>query len=313
MAIPGELVHDFLKDAETLETPQLSEKYGMSHTTVKEWRLQLWREGKLEYWPNMRVKSTEPQYLDHLVIEGDVVVIADLEVPYHDEEVVSYAVAMGMKLGIKSLLIAGDFLANDAFSPFPREEDYPSLIDELVSGEAVITALFEWFDTIYYIKGNHEQRATRKKELEFLRLLQLLWGRHGKLVVSEYKWCHVVSDGKETLVEHPAQYRKVRGSLPQERAEIEGMDTLSGHTHHMSMTFTKDGKHVAGEIGHGTDPTRRYYMMVNGTTTHPKWIRGFAVIRRGYKYWFPIDFTDWDFWLGEVQLRKKRDREVNDD
>lgn len=310
MPIPEDIAEDFIKDAGVMQTHELSKKYGKSLTVVKDWRRELYREGRLEDYPHRRIgPKRKKEFVDHIVIEGDVVVICDLEVPYQDEEVVSLAVAIGKKMGIRTLVVAGDFMANDALSTWPTEDgdETSGMTSDLRDAEEVILELFKWFTAIYIIKGNHEQRATRKRELEYLELLRLIWGRHGKLVLSEYKWCRVISGGRETQVEHPSTYRTSPGSLPRARAEVENVDVLSGHTHHMSMTFTRDGRHQAGEIGHGTNEELRYYYKVNGTTPHPKWVRGFAVIRNGYKYWFPIDFTDWDFWLKEVQIEGGKD------
>jgi len=107
----------------------------------------------------------------------------------------------------------------------------------------------------------------------------------------------VISGENLYRIEHPKNYAKAPGSVARERAEIEEESVLCGHTHHMSWSFAKNGKHQAIDIGHCTRPECRYYIAANGTTRYPKWNAGFWMIRNGYLYPFPKETTDWDFWL----------------
>jgi hypothetical protein len=211
------------------------------------------------------------------------------------------------KFRIKKLLIAGDFIANDAIgyhAGFAEDTDQSTsftVSDTLLQGETVLEDLFTHFDEIYLIKGNHEQRGTRIKEIGFFDLMRNSWEATGKLEISYYKWCKV---GKYR-VEHPS-YRKVPGSIARERAEIENSPMLCAHTHGFSYTFTKNGLYEAVDLGHCTRTDTRYYKAVNGTGPHPKWVAGFWMVRNGFLYGFPIDFTDWNFWLGEMQLAEAK-------
>jgi hypothetical protein len=71
-----------------------------------------------------------------------------------------------------------------------------------------------------------------------------------------------------------------------------------------SLSYTRNGKYVAVDLGHCTDPSKRYYLKVNGVTRHPKWISGFWMVRNGYAYGFTKKFTDWQFWLQGITLVK---------
>lgn len=306
---PREIRQDFIEDAKRgFSASVLAEKYGRSRTTINDWRRDLWHSGDLLWYPGIEMFDCL-EYDDHVEIEGDAIVVSDLEVPYHDGETLGYAVSIGKLFDIKRLVIGGDFLANDAVGHFAQmaedtdESIVFSLSDSLMMGRAVLESLFYWFDEIILIKGNHEQRATRIKEVGFFNMMRRDWEGLGDLTLSYYKWCLISG----IAIEHPT-YRKVPGSIARERAEVESRHTLAAHTHHLSLSFTKSGKFLAGDLGHCTVPERRYYKQVNGTTAHPKWIRGFWAIRKGHLYPFPIDFTDWDFWLREVKLEKKKKR-----
>jgi len=303
---PEDITEQFIKDCATLTSPTLALKYGKAQSTVREWRLDLYRRGLLLWWPGIRVHTDELDIGSYVELEGDAMVVSDLEVPHHDAELLGYLVSVAMKFGIKKLVIAGDFLALDSESTWPEEEgeERKTLADDKWSGEDVVVSLFQWFDYIVILKGNHEQRGTRNRVLGFMQDVQRQWGQHGDLEVSMYKWCVVISAGNRYRVEHFGNYSKVPGSVARERAEIENCHVLGGHTHHHSRSFTRDGRHQAVDLGHATREATRYYKTVNGTTRHPKWVSGFWMIRNGCLYPFPKKFTDWDFWLKEIALRK---------
>jgi hypothetical protein len=298
---PDDLEDQFIADCKRLATYELCEKYDRAPSTIKEWRVGLYHQKRLRWWPGIQLGTCQV-YDDHIVLDDDVVIISDLEIPYHDVELLGYAVSVGKMFGITTLVIAGDFLALDALGYWPNEDTdlggRYTVDDSLLEGEVVLRGLLQWFQKVILIKGNHEQRGTRQKEWAFFRMMQRQWEELGDVELSYYKWC-IVQDKR---IEHPANYRKVPGSVARERAEIENTDTVCAHNHHFSYSFTRDGQHQAIDLGHSTRPETRYYKAVNGTTCHPKWVRGFWVLRKGFFYGFPVDFTDWDFWLNNVKV-----------
>jgi len=293
---PTELEEQFITDCALMDTSDLCEKYDRAPSTIKEWRMNLFHAGRLLWWPGIQVGEVK-EYTDQIEIEDDAIILGDLEIPYHDPEVLGYAVSVGKRFGITTLVIAGDFLANDAVGFWPAEDTDESqnysLADSLLDGKLVLQSLFEYFKRIILIKGNHEQRATRVREWGFFQMMQQEWEELGDLEISFYKWCVV----QGCRIEHFGNYSKIPGSVARERAEIEGCSVAGGHTHHLSMSFSKSGDNIAIDLGHCTRPKTRYYKQVNGTTRHPKWIAGFWMLRNGYWYPFPKEFTDWAFWL----------------
>ena len=109
-----------------MRTPDLAEKYDRAYSTIKEWRLDLYRRGDLLWWPGIRLDGA-PEYSDHLETDDDVIITGDLEVPYHDPQLLGYIVAVAQLFDIKSLVIAGDFIANDAIgyhTQFQEDTDW---------------------------------------------------------------------------------------------------------------------------------------------------------------------------------------------
>jgi len=293
---PEDVEAQFIADCSRLDIYELCDKYDRAPSTIKEWRLDCYRKGRLLWWPGIRTGQCR-SYDDAIELDENAVIISDLEIPYHDAELLGYAVSVGKLFGIETLVIAGDLLACDALGHWPSEDTDEgsryTMEDSLQDGGRVLEGLFQHFKRICIIKGNHEQRGTRQREWGFFQMMQDKWADLGNLDISFYKWMTI----QGARVEHFGAYAKVPGSVARDRAEIEQCDVAGGHTHHFSMNFTKDGKHVAIDLGHCTRPETRYYKTVNGTTRHPKWVSGFWVLRNGYWYPFPKDRTDWAFWL----------------
>lgn len=294
-----ELEEQFISDCSCMTTYNLAQKYGRSESRIKEWRIGLWHEEKLLWWPGIMLSESR-DYDEWLDLEGDAVVIGDVEIPYHDAQMLGYAVSIGKKFKIKQLIVAGDFVANDALSWHPSEDEQEvySVADELMEGEEILRELFEHFTSISMIKGNHEARGNKRKELGFFKQMQNQWGDLGDLNISYYKWCRL----GDIRIEHPI-YGKVPGSVARERAEIEDLNIMAGHSHHFSWSFTKSGKHFAIDLGHCTDPQKRYYKAVDGVERYPRWISGFWMVRKGYVYPFPKLWTDWHWWLVEMKIK----------
>jgi len=115
----------------------------------------------------------DPPTVTAVEVEGDFIVTGDLEIPYHDGELLGYAVSLAQKFGIKKLIVAGDFVAMDELSPFPQEiGTMHTLSDTVAEGRMVLEDLVEWFEEILLIKGNHEQRGSRAREIGFYNLLE---------------------------------------------------------------------------------------------------------------------------------------------
>jgi len=309
---PEDREDEFIADAAVLSIHDLGAKYNRAPSTMREWRVDLYRRNKLLWYPGIAV--CEPQvYDDYIELEGDAVIVSDLEVPYHDPVLLGYAVSIGKKFGIKRLVIAGDFLANDAIGFFASQaEDMDvgvrfTVADSLLAGREVLSSLFMWFDHIVLIKGNHEQRGNRIAELGFFNMMRDYWedfDSEGKLEISYYKWCRIAG----RRVEHPT-FRKVPGSIARERAEIEDEPIMAAHTHGFSYSFTKNGKHECVDLGHCTRPETRFYKEVNGVTPHYKWVAGFWIVYRDHVYGFPKEFTDWSFWLRDITIGGKKEED----
>ncbi len=271
------------------------ENLDLEHTTNTERRI---RYAAQRYVPTTPIpQSQTPQYVNEVIqVKGDAIVTGDWEIPDHSAELLELAREVGKKQRIKKLIINGDTIAADGLSVLPiGGRPTPSTVQEdVVMARKIITSMTEWFDEVYIISGNHCKR--------------LRWGTHGEftadflladipgVITTPFSRLYLTSGKQEWLICHPKTYSKVPGTLARDIAEIENINVVAAHTHLLSWSITKDGRHLALDGGHCRDASRTLYK-VEMVTRHPQWCAGFVVIRDGYACALSKDFTDWAYWV----------------
>ena len=253
--------------------------------------------------PGVPVSTTRDYTEEILQLEGDAVVIGDVEIPDHDADMLERAMAIGKLFGIRQLVINGDFMAADGLSvhpPPPIDIAPPRSFDaDRRVAKDVIRALAGQFTDISLVEGNHDRRLA-KFTYGNMTISEMIneFARDAGISIraSYFSYLHLLSGGKEWLVCHPKNYGKVPGSVARDIAEIQRKNTLCAHMHHLSASQTKCGQLMAIDGGYCRDEKRTMYKVAD-IARFPKWNPGFVVIRNGYHYLFRKDKTDWPFWL----------------
>jgi hypothetical protein len=107
-------------------------KYGPRWTTIAE-EMGLSAEKVRSYWRlninntgNRLEISPYPRYDKPLTMEGDAVIIPDLELPFHKAEFVNRLLDLCQAWGIDQCIMAGDFLHFDSLSGWEANWQYPN-------------------------------------------------------------------------------------------------------------------------------------------------------------------------------------------
>lgn len=242
--------------------------------------------------------SQTPNYESMVLgVEGDALILSDLEIPDHDAEILELARRIAKKLKIPNLILNGDLLAFDGMSKFlsvlPRTTGTGN---DIQTAKRVLTPLGKPFKRVYVLNGNH--------------CLRIMWATHGELTLADlladaipdaeitpFSRIDLNSGGEEWLIAHPDNYSRVPGAVARDIAEIEHKNVVCGHTHHLSMSIDKSGTYTCIDGGHCRDERRTLYKVAKANR-YPKWAAGFTVIRNGKPYLFGKSITDWAFWLG---------------
>lgn len=90
----------------------------------------------------------------------DVIVISDLHVPFHIQEVIDFIIAEYSDRESAYLVINGDLMDATSISSFPHGEKH-SVFDEVIKANELVKQLAQYFLHVFILDGNHERRLSR--------------------------------------------------------------------------------------------------------------------------------------------------------
>jgi len=246
-------------------------------------------------------------YLDYeTIVTDDIVIGADIEIPDYSREYLSLLLLTGMAYGIKKLCIAGDLVATDqqALNDWIKtwrtgmELGFETVIDITFN---LLTSLAKWYEEIYIIEGNHDDRIARKTGGE-VHLGMLLRGTIAKYSRYSYLWIET-SRGPIRVVHPsgPSGFSQDPITLGQKlyNAEPRKCHYVVAHCHRRQDGWSPDGAYEIHSLGAGRDPQRTQYKCKN-VTTFKQWDSSFLVVRNGFHYPLDLKSTNWKEVLGEL-------------
>lgn len=196
---------------------------------------------------------------------------------------------------IKKHIKVGDLVNQDYASHWPKmeAERRGSLDDDIAHSEPLFKAL-DYFDEIYLVRGNHEDRVTRITDarVQTKHILKLFGQKiHDKIQYTPYDKVFI---GEEWMAVHPKSYSQISGSVAVRLAEKFHRHVLSAHGHFVSLRYDRSGKYMGIDLG-GLFSVRKIPYCNLTTTSHPAWSNGFGMLRNGH-FWHFHEGTDWGFW-----------------
>lgn len=107
-----------------------------------------------------KLRAYEAKKPEPLHLTGEVLVLSDIHIPFHDLEALTTALEFGAAREPDVVLLNGDILDCYDISRFMKEQDRPSIVDEIQMGIEFLALLREQFPAarIIYKLGNHEER-----------------------------------------------------------------------------------------------------------------------------------------------------------
>jgi len=261
-----------------------------------------------------KLKSVErmaKKLTNYFKLKGDYIVTSDWHLPLIDADIAFKMILIAKKFNIKKLAIVGDLIDFEIISRFDHKNRAAALTKDFQSAEKLLSILFEWFDRIDWSFGNHDERLSKLfnfqlEPSEFGRLITDQVGK--KLFISSHPFMILENKGKWRLT-HPKNFSIITARVPTKLADKYRCSVLGAHGHHLGFCFDSSGRDIAADLGCLTDYEKTYYVMYNDTT-HPRWNKGFAMVRNGCYYQFSANpkATDWDFWLNNVDIPKEKEK-----
>ena len=277
-------------------------------------------------------ESPYPVYDSPLEMEGDALILPDMEMPFHHADFLNKCLALAEKWNIKQAILAGDVLHFDSLSGWEPNWTAPNPGGLTQDAE---TALMDFAKTLPSKRqgelmtmigdlGERKEkdgvstemgvarRELRKLTEQFDRIDFILGNHEGRLLRAlqtaldpeELKRLLELGD-KWRIASYYFSYLTSAGEKyciehPKSAAASTAAvlaakfqcHVLMGHSHHFSVTTDVSGNFFAAEIGCLVDEARLPYASQRHTRT-PAHILGAAIVRDG-KPTILTKFTDWE-------------------
>ena len=304
---------------------QHGKKYGISFSAV---------EGKINRLGLNKIvrESPYPKFDSPLVMEGDAVILPDMEMPFHHAEFTNRVLDLARTWGIKQAILAGDVLHFDSLSGW--EPNWAKLEE----GGIIASAEDRLMDFAKSLKskkqgeliellGNIGQRSEAdgvstelgiaRRELrrltELFDRVDFVLGNHeGRLLralqttLDPQEVKRLLEGGDKWRI---AEYYFSYLDTVQGRYQIEHPKTASkfsasrlaskhlchilmGHSHQLNFTFDPSGTYYAIEMGCMVDENRLAYVAQRHNTS-PTHRLGAVIVRDGYP-WLLHENIDWE-------------------
>ena len=251
-------------------------------------------------------KDTVKFYDSDTLPMDDYMISCDDHSPYFSALYENRLLSIAKFFNIKKQIKVGDLVNQDYASHWPKQEGERrgDLDDDITQSEPLFKAL-DYFEKIYLVRGNHEDRPNRITDARIQgKHILKLFGRkiHDKIYYTPYDKVFI---GKGWMAVHPKSYSQISASTAVRLAEKYHRHVLNAHGHFSALRYDRSGKYMGIDLGGLFDIRKVPYINLT-TTTHPVWNNGFAMLRNE-KIWLFNESTDWDFW-GKQLLRNQKVR-----
>lgn len=218
--------------------------------------------------------------------EGDLLLVSDLHVPYHDAAVISQALRKADALGVGRCVVIGDFLDGNQFNAKRGGCQHPRRYqDDVETAREVLRAMLGHLDGIVVVMGNHDRwlAAHMRGQVDQSFQYASYFAEFGDRV----RWldkeqCRAHSGGKEFRLCHGANYSSANPlGVPKRLSGKFGCGVVTGHQHSHESGWSHCGRFQCVSIGGCFDPARFDYVH-NSPRTNPSMTRGYAVLKGGW-------------------------------
>lgn len=274
---------------------------GMNPQTLQR-RIREWRQ--THNINRSALRSPTPNYDGYLVAEvDDSIIISDLEVPDHHEEILEKAYEVGRRNGIRSLIFAGDKIASDQDSITTHdpivEYEGPNYSNTTKIMRSIYEYYLTWYTDVWDIDGNHDRRvakSTRGSAWYGMFFPDL------PIHFSRYHYMYQYTSRGPVLISHPQNFSENavglgRALYDKESESVrrwnEKPHVVLAHTHQGQRGWTKDGQKEVIALGCCRDPLKTHYKRLS-SNKFGEWVVGFCMIKNGYFYQYNLNGTKWD-------------------
>lgn len=245
----------------------------------------------------LKLQSPKKRWDDAPVINGSVLIVADLQVPYQDGAFLLNLLELAKAWGVTQGISAGDFFNENAFSPLCHNHAEQDWEKEVETANNVFSIMEKYVPDWLFLLGNHDAYilTALKNHITHAHVLQLA---DIKAKATNYYWC-VVEDpkGNQWRISHPRNTSNIPARVPQLLARKYKMHIIAGHGHLSGMSPDDSGDFCCIDSGICCDPERLDYA-TERDNTRPKMTQGAVILKEVdgilYPYHILPKWTDWE-------------------
>ena len=262
----------------------VAKKHNTDHSTIAKW---LDKHGLRAPRPtNDRFVF---KHMEECRVSGDWMITSDWHMPIVDYGLVDRMISDAKRLGIKKLIVAGDWFNFDALSDyFPKQQDAGFPV-ELQDSNRLMDYLLNWFDEIVLTLANHDIRITKQLgyKLRFDHSMRVCFydidpKRMNKITITNRDYVLVDTPKGVWRICHTNNYSKTQLAYPSKLAEKYRQHVAAGHRHHHAIGFSVSGYNVL-ELGGLFDASRTEYLS-RWSNDFPIWQQGYSALIGGKVY-----------------------------
>lgn len=232
------------------------------------------------------------------VLEGDAIIVGDVQLPTTDLDFALLPVAIGKKHDIKDLVIAGDFVNADWASSYQKIGPLPSAAAEKAASHYLLTEWLAWFDTIWFFPGNHERRIAKLTgaALDMLDLADMLVpaASRDQFKVSEMGHMIIKTVTGDWRVTHARNYSVNQLNVADALVQKYRTHIIQHHEHHLAKGWDRYKHNIIINNGGLFDPTKMSYALLDDSKS-PNMAKGFTMLKDGVAHVYgEYPYTDWE-------------------
>ena len=187
-----------------------------------------------------------------ILISDNVLVMADVHVPYHDAEWCSEVVRCAKASGITDCIIAGDLFDFAALSSFAKsitvEGDDGDVSEEVEAAADFVSVLLSSFERVVFTLGNHEKRLSRSTGVKIrTSLIRALLGQRfeKRLQIEPYYYSIIKSTSGAWRVTHPKNASVIPVRVAATLCNKFEMNVIAAHGHDWGEATSTSGRYAA--------------------------------------------------------------------
>jgi predicted phosphodiesterase len=217
-------------------------------------------------------------------------ILADIHAPLFNKDALQTAIMSTSSMGIKRVILLGDFLDNGWCSTFldvAKKSGMFNVSEVIDSVYKTLSVIVNNYEEVFIVRGNHDERLAKalQKNLGMSEIYKIFSVQKGKPslyeklnIVENFQMYMTGSPTGDWLLAHQKNTSSIRGKVAQDLATIHEINVVTSHNHDLAVTTSRNkSRFFAVAAGCLADEAKMSYKTIRVSNYSP-WITGWAYI-----------------------------------